>query len=53
VIGRRSPFSLYDSRLANQSNLEFFDNAWAQGFTSVFSLPSRIAARRQQEHPTD
>jgi argininosuccinate synthase len=51
VIGRRSPFSLYDSRLANQSNLEFFDNAWAQGFTSVFSLPSRIAARRQQEHP--
>jgi argininosuccinate synthase len=53
VLGRRSPYSLYDSRLANQSNLEFFDNAWAQGFTSIFSLPSRVAARRQQEHPTD
>jgi argininosuccinate synthase len=48
VIGRRSPHSLYDSRLANQSNLEFFENAWAQGFTSVFSLPSRIAAGRQK-----
>jgi argininosuccinate synthase len=53
VLGRRSPYSLYDSRLANQSNLEFFDNAWAQGFTSIFSLPSRVAARRQQEHPTE
>jgi argininosuccinate synthase len=51
VLGRRSPYSLYDSPLANLSNLEFFDNAWAQGFTSVFSLPSRIAARRRAEHP--
>jgi hypothetical protein len=38
---------LYDSVLANQSNLEMFDNNWAQGFTSVFTLPSRLAARRQ------
>jgi argininosuccinate synthase len=47
VLGRRSPHSLYDSALANQSNLELFDNDWAQGFTSVFTLPSRLAARRQ------
>lgn len=47
VQGRRSPNTLYDSRLANQSNLEFFDNDWARGFTSVFSLPSRLAARRR------
>jgi argininosuccinate synthase len=47
VVGRRSPHSLYDSRLANLSNLELFDNDWAQGFTSVFTLPSRLAARRQ------
>jgi argininosuccinate synthase len=47
VLGRRSPHSLYDSVLANQSNLELFDNDWAQGFTSVFTLPSRLAARRQ------
>ena len=30
VLGRRSPHSLYDSRLANQSNLELFDNQWAR-----------------------
>ncbi len=47
VIGRRSPHSLYDSRLANQSNLELFDNQWAQGFTSLWTLPSRLAARLQ------
>jgi len=47
VVGRRSPHGLYDSRLANQTNLELFDNDWAQGFTSVFTLPSRLAARRQ------
>ena len=48
--GRRSPESLYDSRLANQSNLEFFDNQWAQGFTSLWTLPTRVAARL---HPTE
>jgi argininosuccinate synthase len=47
VVGRRSPHSLYDSRLANQTNMELFDNDWVQGFTSVFTLPSRLAARRQ------
>jgi argininosuccinate synthase len=47
VVGRQSPHSLYDSRLANQSNLEFFDNQWAQGFTSLWTLPTRLAARQQ------
>jgi argininosuccinate synthase len=47
VSGRRSPHSLYDSRLASQSNLEWFDKEWAQGFTSLWTLPSRLAARRQ------
>ena len=50
VQGRRSPLSLYDSRLANQSNLELFDNQWAQGFTSLWILPTRVAARL---HPTE
>jgi argininosuccinate synthase len=53
VAGRRSPHSLYDSGLANQTNLELFDSAWAQGFTSVFTLPSRLAARRQPRNPAD
>lgn len=48
VQGRRSPHSLHDSRLANQTNLEFFDNQWAQGFVSLWALQSRLAARQQQ-----
>lgn len=47
VQGRRSPHSLYDGRLATQSNLEWFDDKWAQGFTSLWTLPSRLAARQQ------
>ncbi len=49
VLGRRSPHSLYDSRLANQSNLELFDNQWAKGFTSLWTLPSRLAAQQQSK----
>lgn len=48
VLGRRSPYTLYDSQLANQSNLEWFDNQWAQGFTSLWTLPTRLAASRPQ-----
>jgi argininosuccinate synthase len=47
VLGRRSPHTLYDSGLANQSNLELFDSQWAQGFTSLWTLPARLAARQQ------
>jgi argininosuccinate synthase len=53
VLGRRSPYSLYDSRLANQSNLEWFDRHWAEGFTSLWTLPSRLAARRQPPDPNE
>jgi argininosuccinate synthase len=51
ILGRRSPYSLYDSTLANQSNLEWFDSQWAKGFTSLWTLPSRLAARRQPAEP--
>jgi argininosuccinate synthase len=51
VLGRRSPHSLYDSRLASQSNLEWFDSQWAQGFTSLWTLPARLAARQQPGYP--
>ena len=47
ILGRRSPHSLYDSRLASQTNLELFDNQWAQGFISLWTLPVRMAANRQ------
>ena len=51
VLGRRSPHTLYDSGLANTTNLDWFDSQWAQGFTSVWTLPSRLAARRQPPQP--
>jgi argininosuccinate synthase len=47
ILGRRSPHSLYDSRLATQTNLEWFDDRWVQGFTALWTLPSRLAARQQ------
>jgi argininosuccinate synthase len=50
VVGRRSPHSLYDAKLASQSNLEWLGgkwSEWAQGFTSLWTLPSRLAAGRQ------
>ena len=49
VLGRRSPHSLYDGALASLANQEWFDNQWAQGFTSLWTLPSRLAARRHPE----
>jgi argininosuccinate synthase len=49
VLGRRSPHSLYDGQLASQANQEWFDSRWAQGFTSLWTLPSRLAARRQPD----
>src|SRR5206468_3363117 len=51
VLGRRSPHSLYDSRLASQFNIELFDNQWAQGFTTLWTLPSRLAAQLQRVEP--
>ncbi len=47
VLGRRSPYSLYDGRLSNQTNLEFFENQWAQGFTELWALQTRLAAKQQ------
>jgi argininosuccinate synthase len=51
VVGRRSPHSLYDGQLASQSNLEWFDSRSADGFTALWTLPARLAARRQATDP--
>ena len=47
VLGRRSPHSLFDGGLANQTNFDFIENQWAQGFTSVYTLPARLARSSQ------
>jgi argininosuccinate synthase len=51
ILGRRSRYSLYDSRLASQANLEWFDSEWAQGFTKLWTLPARLGARQQAPEP--
>lgn len=52
VVGRRSAYSLYSQELADQGNLEMFDSKWAQGFTSLWTLPSRLAAHRESLRPS-
>ena len=32
----------------SQSNLELFDDQWAEGFISLLNLPIRMAARQQK-----
>ncbi|MFO0863864.1 MAG: argininosuccinate synthase [Gemmataceae bacterium] len=47
VKGRRSPHSIYEPKLANQTNIEMFESQWAKGFTSLWALQARLAARMQ------
>lgn len=47
VIGRRSPYSLYDFELATYSTEDEFDHGAAVGFIDIYSLPARTQARRQ------
>jgi argininosuccinate synthase len=53
VLGRRSPHSLYDGRLADQRNLEWLDSPWTKEMTSLWTLPSRLGARRQSPPDAD
>ncbi|MFZ6993309.1 argininosuccinate synthase [Curtobacterium sp. RRHDQ66] len=48
VTGRRSEQSLYDFELATNDTGDTFDRHQAKGFIDIWSLPSRIAARRDR-----
>ena len=48
-IRRRSPESLYAEDFVTFGEDEVYDQADAGGFIRLFSLPSRIAALKQQE----
>ncbi len=41
VIGRRSPFSLYDAGLATYTDEDTFDHRAAEGFLKLYGLPYR------------
>ena len=44
VIGRRSPFSLYNMNLATYDTGDQFDHSASKGFIEIFGLPSRVIA---------
>ena len=47
VVGRRSPFSLYDFDLATYSTTDSFDHEAATGFIDIYSLSARTQSRKQ------
>jgi argininosuccinate synthase len=50
VSGRRSEQSLYDFNLATYDEGDSFDQTLAKGFVQLWGLPSKIAAKRDQQH---
>jgi argininosuccinate synthase len=46
VVGRKSPYSLYDRDLATYDTGDRFDHAAAQGFIKIWGLPLETAARK-------
>lgn len=53
ITGRRSEESLYDFSLATYDTGDSFDQSLAKGFVQLWSLPSRIAARRDRRAGRD
>lgn len=49
VTGRRSKASLYSYDLATYDTGDTFDQSLAKGFVELWSLPSKIAAKRDRE----
>jgi argininosuccinate synthase len=49
VTGRKSPESLYDFDLATYDTGDTFDQSHAKGFIELWSLPSKISAKRNQK----
>ena len=47
VVGRRSPYSLYDFDLATYSTTDSFDHESATGFIDIYSLSARTQAKKQ------
>lgn len=46
VVGRKSPFTLYDQALATYDAGDAFDHGAAVGFIKIFGLPGETAARK-------
>jgi argininosuccinate synthase len=47
VVGRRSPFALYEHALATYDAGDLFDHSAAEGFIKIWGLPVETAARKK------
>jgi argininosuccinate synthase len=53
VVGRESPYSLYDREIATYGSGDQFDYRAAEGFITLWGLPLRTQARKQVLHKTE
>jgi len=51
IVGRKSPYSLYDYSLATYDKGDTFDQSASPGFIHIWSLPVRTQAKVQPEKP--
>ncbi len=49
VVGRSSPFSLYDTGLATYDASTTFNQVWSQGFIEIWAMPTVVANARKRE----
>jgi argininosuccinate synthase len=47
VVGRKSPYALYEEALATYDEGDQFDHSAAEGFIKIWGLPVELAAARQ------
>ncbi|HKY20548.1 MAG TPA: argininosuccinate synthase [Vicinamibacterales bacterium] len=50
VVGRKSPFALYDHSLATYDAGDSFDHSAAEGFIRIWGLPVETAAKHARRH---
>jgi len=51
IVGRKSPYSLYDFSLATYDKGDAFDQGASPGFIHIWGLPARTQAKVQPEPP--
>jgi argininosuccinate synthase len=52
IVGRKSPFALYDQALATYDAGDAFDRSAMEGFIKIFGLPTETAARKSEGRPS-
>ena len=53
VVGRQSPFALYNQQLATYDEGDLFDHSAAEGFIKIWGLPLETAARLAMRTKTE